>query len=96
MLNVEWTGLEEEANCEDGWDVLHCAMLAWGFLNLLCMSKSPLSQPRLARKGLKLHRFALFFHCVREVFVVLVCQLGVVFYKCNSFRELSMVFVEIL
>ena len=47
------------------------------------------------RVEMLLHRFALFFHCVIEVFVVLVCQLGVVFYKSQSFRVLSMIFVEI-
>ena len=47
------------------------------------------------RVEMLLHRFALFFHCVIEVFVVLVCRLGVVFYKSHSFRVLSMIFVEI-
>ena len=47
------------------------------------------------RVEMLLHRFALFFHCVIEVFVVLVCRLGVVFYKSRSFRELSMIFVQI-
>ena len=38
------------------------------------------------RVEMLLHRFALFFHCVIEVFVVLVCQLGVVFYKSECFN----------
>ena len=42
-----------------------------------------------------LQSFALFLHCVIEVFAVLVCELGVVFYKSHSFRVLSMIFVEI-
>ena len=47
------------------------------------------------RVEILLHSFALFFHCVIEVFVVLVCQLGVVFYKSHSFRVFLMIFVEI-
>ena len=47
------------------------------------------------RVEMLLHRFALFFHCVIEVFVVLVCQLGVVFYISDSFRVFFTIFVEI-
>ena len=47
------------------------------------------------RVEMLLHSFALFFHCVKDVFVVLVCQMGVVFYKSHSFRVLCMIFVEI-
>ena len=93
MLDVEWTGHEEEANCEDARVVL-CLL---GTFELFSHARIPTFTATFVKNRVEMlmHSFALFFHCVIEAFVVLVCQLGVVFYKSHSFRVFLMIFVEI-